>query len=322
MALIQCPECGQQISDKARACIHCGFELSVIGQEVKEETKTSVAVQTESEKKENKILEDYSREVFSEATAIRAKWKEQDKTTKSIQFWLKVLIYAIGVIVAVFLILKMKEETSIDRWGIVVWGFRFLSVFVVCYSIEKGSDKLCAVIKEEIQLKTLKSWEKEKYYFYMKNAKLKTKEGVVLVGENDALYDENYLYLKIKELATRLENSSVRIKNILGNIIFFVFLGLLAIVGIAFSLYLLIAVYDSWNTEEMLTRVILPLVIVGVVAIAVAFALKMYSLWGNIKKQDEWLQKVKTTTLEIEKRAKEEERLQVAEQEIEKTEEI
>ncbi|MCC8098701.1 MAG: hypothetical protein LIO78_01360 [Clostridiales bacterium] len=28
MALINCPECGKQISDKAANCIHCGFPLS------------------------------------------------------------------------------------------------------------------------------------------------------------------------------------------------------------------------------------------------------------------------------------------------------
>lgn len=28
MALIQCPECGNQISDKAENCIHCGFPLN------------------------------------------------------------------------------------------------------------------------------------------------------------------------------------------------------------------------------------------------------------------------------------------------------
>lgn len=28
MALIQCPECGQEISDKARKCIHCGTNLT------------------------------------------------------------------------------------------------------------------------------------------------------------------------------------------------------------------------------------------------------------------------------------------------------
>lgn len=28
MALIKCPECGKEISDKAKACIHCGCPLS------------------------------------------------------------------------------------------------------------------------------------------------------------------------------------------------------------------------------------------------------------------------------------------------------
>ena len=28
MALIKCPECGKEVSDTAKVCIHCGFELS------------------------------------------------------------------------------------------------------------------------------------------------------------------------------------------------------------------------------------------------------------------------------------------------------
>lgn len=28
MALITCSECGQQISDRAKACPHCGFDMS------------------------------------------------------------------------------------------------------------------------------------------------------------------------------------------------------------------------------------------------------------------------------------------------------
>lgn len=28
MALIKCPECGREVSDKARACIHCGYPLN------------------------------------------------------------------------------------------------------------------------------------------------------------------------------------------------------------------------------------------------------------------------------------------------------
>ena len=27
MALIKCPECGKEVSDKANACIHCGYPL-------------------------------------------------------------------------------------------------------------------------------------------------------------------------------------------------------------------------------------------------------------------------------------------------------
>ena len=27
MALINCPECGKEISDKAPACIHCGYPM-------------------------------------------------------------------------------------------------------------------------------------------------------------------------------------------------------------------------------------------------------------------------------------------------------
>lgn len=33
MALIKCPECGKEISDKASACIHCGFPLSLLKKE-------------------------------------------------------------------------------------------------------------------------------------------------------------------------------------------------------------------------------------------------------------------------------------------------
>ena len=27
MALIKCPECGKEISDKSKLCIHCGYPL-------------------------------------------------------------------------------------------------------------------------------------------------------------------------------------------------------------------------------------------------------------------------------------------------------
>lgn len=30
MALIKCPECGKEVSDKAKSCIHCGYPLEAV----------------------------------------------------------------------------------------------------------------------------------------------------------------------------------------------------------------------------------------------------------------------------------------------------
>ena len=316
MALMVCPECGHQISDKARVCVHCGYELSAGTQEKAEES----VEKGQTAKKGNKVLDEYSRTVFREVTAMGTKWKEQDKMTKKIQFWLKVLVGAIGILACLFLMVDAKEQPSMSKWNVLVLVFRLLSIGVICWCAEKATDRLGVAIKEEKQLQDLKAWDKEKYYFYMKNAKLRSVEKVEIIEGNE-LYDENYLYLKIKELATRLEVPSIRKKIIFGNIIFFLGLGLLAFVGIAVSLYFLIAVYNSFDTEEMVIKVMLPILIGGIVVFVVAFAIQHSYVMGKIQKQEEWLEKVKGTTLEIEKKAKaEEERLLALEQERAQTE--
>lgn len=50
MALIKCAECGELISDKASACIHCGYSLG------KEEKETQQEIVT-PKKKSNNILD-------------------------------------------------------------------------------------------------------------------------------------------------------------------------------------------------------------------------------------------------------------------------
>ncbi len=35
MALIKCPECGKEVSDRAQACIHCGCPLTTLSKKVK-----------------------------------------------------------------------------------------------------------------------------------------------------------------------------------------------------------------------------------------------------------------------------------------------
>ncbi len=44
MALIKCPECGKEVSDKAAACIHCGFPLSTTSQGINQQQKTTTMV--------------------------------------------------------------------------------------------------------------------------------------------------------------------------------------------------------------------------------------------------------------------------------------
>lgn len=35
MALIKCPECGKEISDKSKSCIHCGYPIQQQGKKLK-----------------------------------------------------------------------------------------------------------------------------------------------------------------------------------------------------------------------------------------------------------------------------------------------
>ena len=51
MALIKCPECGKEISDKASACIHCGYPLSLLNNE--KEKSTTLEKQNNIEVKED-----------------------------------------------------------------------------------------------------------------------------------------------------------------------------------------------------------------------------------------------------------------------------
>ena len=51
MALIQCPECGKEVSDKAGKCPHCGYPLEELEKKepVKEKKKSEVLEKTRKE---------------------------------------------------------------------------------------------------------------------------------------------------------------------------------------------------------------------------------------------------------------------------------
>lgn len=78
MALIKCPECGKEISDKAPACIHCGFPLSLLN--VSSEIKEEVEVKTNitSEKGYSLELLDYGNKKVQVAVALKNVLKMKD----------------------------------------------------------------------------------------------------------------------------------------------------------------------------------------------------------------------------------------------------
>ena len=49
MALIKCPECGGQVSDRADVCIHCGYPLKEIKEKV-------IVTKSNSVSKENGVV--------------------------------------------------------------------------------------------------------------------------------------------------------------------------------------------------------------------------------------------------------------------------
>ena len=54
MALIKCPECGKEISDKASACIHCGYPLANTQKKVAEKISSQPSNSISNEK--NKMI--------------------------------------------------------------------------------------------------------------------------------------------------------------------------------------------------------------------------------------------------------------------------
>lgn len=61
MALIKCPECGKEISDKAPACIHCGYPLSLLNNQ--KAKSTTVGKQSNAEIKAD--LKEYSFKIIN-----------------------------------------------------------------------------------------------------------------------------------------------------------------------------------------------------------------------------------------------------------------
>lgn len=68
MALIKCPECGKEVSDKAPACIHCGFPMELIENEVE---KVTISKEASSKTGYSMELIDYGNKKIPVATVLK-----------------------------------------------------------------------------------------------------------------------------------------------------------------------------------------------------------------------------------------------------------
>ena len=60
MALIKCPECGKEISNRAPACIHCGFPLNEEIGGLSRSSSNSEALAAQAKELLNKLKKDFS----------------------------------------------------------------------------------------------------------------------------------------------------------------------------------------------------------------------------------------------------------------------
>lgn len=81
MALIKCPECGKEVSNKAKACIHCGYPLeddSLINSEIENTNNHIVNDNDELEK----LIERAYKEVSSDARAEKMFYEQGEQNQK------------------------------------------------------------------------------------------------------------------------------------------------------------------------------------------------------------------------------------------------
>lgn len=129
MALINCEECGQQISDKAVACPHCGCPVM----QKKEESHTLnpdiESIEREIKQKNDVFLEEQREDISSWSNPESGKEKFYKKT------WFIILILIIFFPVGVFLMWKTKKIHAILRVVLSailgLWFAFWLLVFIV-----------------------------------------------------------------------------------------------------------------------------------------------------------------------------------------------
>lgn len=135
MALIKCPECGKEVSDKASACIHCGYPLDV----KKEST-------TEYQKKNNSATELENRGTDNPVGTSQSKSGNGGCLTTLVICGIIIVLASVGFI-------KVYGASGIGVILVFAFAVLFVGFFIHTW--------LTADPKEVKQ-----NWDKEKYNDY------------------------------------------------------------------------------------------------------------------------------------------------------------
>lgn len=115
MALINCPECGKQISDKAKNCIHCGYPLDFADSE-----STPIIVENTGENSDKIEHDNISPENKSQTTtSINKEFNFKDFIKKHKRIIITSVISVLAMAVLVLFLLKPEpsfEENLVGTW--------------------------------------------------------------------------------------------------------------------------------------------------------------------------------------------------------------
>ena len=139
MALIKCPECGKEVSDKAPACIHCGFPLE------KSPQKVDVLTQTRTIEKATQQVENIPTQ-----EAVHPPKAREESNSGCLPY---LIVCGVIIVLGVWLL--------VDNMGAFVWGVILPFVFLVLFlgfCIHTWSTADPKEVKE--------NWDKEKYNDY------------------------------------------------------------------------------------------------------------------------------------------------------------
>ena len=123
MALIKCPDCGKEISDKATACIHCGCPIEENKEIEKSKTEEKIAKEPDTTKiAEEPKNSDSPEEPKKVESKTNTEYVNVPVVNKKVAK--KILIFLSLIIIAIFLIIiatknggkAIKVDISMNSW--------------------------------------------------------------------------------------------------------------------------------------------------------------------------------------------------------------